>query len=221
MPSLPLPTSLTNHARWPSSEWTMTWYIHALSLHQIYFSRPATKPTFALKIERALCLRLQSAFIPTICWPTYRDLICQTNSWVKELPKVTICCRTFLLSYTLCCAFHHACLSWSCALYWSDTLFFPQDAEVFCSVWGVFWGEPSQTIPALSEQQLDAWLLPHRLVNLLLKSLFLLFVCSSPLCFFSLFWNQRGEIHKQCFPAVALYRPLCSLLWGEIHSYFS
>lgn len=90
MPSLPLPTSLTNHARWPSSEWTMTWYTYALSLHQIYFSRPPTKPTFALKIERALCLRLQSAFIPTICWPTYRDFICQTN-----------CCRTFLLSYTL------------------------------------------------------------------------------------------------------------------------
>lgn len=67
MPSLPLQTSLTNHARWPSSEWTMTWYTHALSVHQTYFSRPATKPTFAFKIERALCLRLQSAFIPTIC----------------------------------------------------------------------------------------------------------------------------------------------------------
>lgn len=36
MPSLPSPTSLINHARWPSSEWTMTWYAYTASSSNLF-----------------------------------------------------------------------------------------------------------------------------------------------------------------------------------------
>lgn len=93
-----MPDGLLQSGPWPGT------HMHSLFI-KIICGRPATAPKFALKIEGALCLCLQSAFFPTICWPIYRDFICQTNSWVEtlsqELTKVVICWQAFLLSYTL------------------------------------------------------------------------------------------------------------------------
>lgn len=140
-------------------------------------------PVYALKIEEKLhCVCVCTQNLSTICWPTFRDFIGQNCQSKNSGPRTHLVLQdgALLSIHVIFC-------------------FFFQDAEVFCSVWSVFRREPPQTISALSEQQLDPWFLPHRLVIMLFKSLFLIYsaLFVSVLCvyFFSLFGNHRGEIN--------------------------